>query len=119
MPSFDVRQRMIQIQITKDEIQFSAENSVHTYVIRMDDYPMVFRHPRMLVSDPDAAAAIIKPELKKFTSWRPHKVEIQIRYELVGGLTEVDKRILKEAFIFAGARDAVVKEPNKSGEGTA
>jgi hypothetical protein len=98
---------MIHAVIEEAQIAFTADDSTRTAVLTFRDHPGVFDHPRHPFPHPDKASEIIRPVLRSFCRLLPPKVTFCIARELAGGVTEVDLRAIKEAFIHAGARDVI------------
>jgi hypothetical protein len=97
---------MIRATIGSKEITFSADDSTRTASIAFQDHPGVFDHPRHLFADPDKASDAIRPILRSFSRWGfPPKVSFRIDRFVEGGITQVDLRAIKDAFMHAGARD--------------
>jgi hypothetical protein len=101
---------MIHAIIEEAQIAFTADDSARTAVLTFRDHPGVFDHPRHPFPHPDKASEIIRPVLRSFGRLLPPKVTFRIARKLAGGVTEVDLRAIKEAFIHAGARDVIFDE---------
>ncbi len=96
----------INVLLADEGLTFTSSNG-RTTVIRFAERPEVFQHPRHIVADFDRAEALIHQSLRSITGkWNlfAPRVELTIEKKLAGGWCEIDKRILKELFIFAGAR---------------
>jgi hypothetical protein len=96
---------MIFATIGEKEIGFTSDDSSRTAAIAFRDHPGLFDHPRHPFADPDKISEILRPTLRSFGRILPPKVTFRIARQLAGGVTQVDLRAIKEAFIHAGARD--------------
>jgi len=96
----------ISVRLTEEGLTFASPNG-RTAAIRFAEYPEVFRHPRHIVADFDRAEALIRKSIHavagKWDFLAP-RVNISIEKQLAGGWCDIDKRIIKELFIFAGSR---------------
>ena len=84
---------------------------MQTVSILFCNHPGVFDHPRHPFSDPNKAAEVFRPVLRSFRCWViSPKVGFSFGRSLEGGVTEIDLRAIKEAFLWGGARDVIYED---------
>jgi hypothetical protein len=100
---------MIKVAITEKEFRFESAKTGKQCIIRCGDHPQVFGHPRHLMVSIELARPILNGALKEagglnWFSLMPPIVEVRIERSVAGGLADVDYRVIKEFFTYAGAR---------------
>jgi hypothetical protein len=101
---------MIRASFNPDSLTLTSEDDRKSVSFSYRDYPVVFGHPRFLMADFEKSRELVHGALRQLAGrWMPPKVTISVDREVAGGVTEIDRRILGEIFMHAGARAVVHK----------
>ena len=101
---------MIKASFGQHSLRLTSDKNGKSCELLYADHPAIFCHPRLLIGDFDQAEYLVRESLKKMReSWIINpKVLLAIEKPVAGGLTDTDRRYLKELFTHAGAREVVI-----------
>jgi len=91
-----------------------SEEGAAPVIIAYREHPEIFGHPRFLMADLDKSVALVGKALKEliraqFTLIAP-KIIVSIERPLDGGVADLDKKLLEQIFVKAGARTVVFRD---------
>ena len=104
---------MILVSFSAEVLVFTVDSEEKTVSFPYREHPEVFGHPRFLMLDLKQSDAIVRLALKELMPRRAliaAKIEVSISRSLQGGITDMDRRIIEDIFLHAGARKVVFRK---------
>jgi hypothetical protein len=102
---------MIEVLLTDKQLRFESSKSGKQYTIQCAAHPEVFGHPRHLMVDLERARPLLNAAMKEVAGFGllAPTVEIRIERAVAGGLADVDRKVVKDFFMYAGARQVEIR----------
>ena len=101
------------VSFTDDALHFTEEGRAPVS-IPYREYPEVFGHPRFLMADLQQGAQLVNKAMRQLKGGRfpllAPKFIVSINRPLPGGITEIDRKSIREILDMAGARKVEFKD---------
>jgi len=104
---------MITVTFKTDQLTLRSDDDLKMVVLFYREHPSIFGHPRFLIANFEQAATLVKVWVRQISRrwrWLAPKVVVRVERKMEGGLTDIDRNVLRELFMQTGAREVVIED---------